>query len=138
MKNTLPLHLLLAMCIAGPVFAQTSSIASMALKDGKPERSGCQAMKGMVAKDCMEMTATTDASHRPAIIHSAVATVNEVNASRGKVILAHEAIQSLNWPPMTMGFTVKDKALFGKLLVGKQVQVDIRKDGAEYIVVGVR
>ena len=134
MKNTLQLPLLLVMCIAGPVFAQ----APMTVKDGKMERPGCQAMKGMATKDCTEMMATTDASHRPTITHSAVATVKEVDAAKGKVILAHEAIQSLNWPPMTMGFTVKEQALFGKLKVGKQVHVDIKKEGAEYVVVGVR
>lgn len=69
---------------------------------------------------------------------SAVATVNEVDATKGKVILAHEAIQSLNWPPMPMGFTLKERTLFGKLVVGKQVHVDIKKEGAEYVVIGVR
>ncbi|MGK5040852.1 copper-binding protein [Janthinobacterium sp. GB1R12] len=134
MKNTLQLPLLLAMCIAGPVFAQ----APMAVKDGKMERPGCQAMKGMATKDCAEKTGAPDASQRPTITHSAVATVKEVDAAKGKVILAHEAIQSLNWPPMTMGFTVIDKTLFGKLVVGKQVHVDIKKEGAEYVVIGVR
>lgn len=134
MKSTLPLPLLLAICIAGPVFAQ----APMAAKDGKMAMSGCQAMKGMAPKDCTEMIAITEDSHGPTVTHKAIATVKEVDATKGKVILAHEAIQSLNWPPMTMGFTVKDQALFGKLKVGKQVHVDIKKEGAEYVVVGVR
>lgn len=50
--------------------------------------------------------------------HQAKATVRKVDPAAGSVTLAHEPIKSLNWPSMTMGFAVKDKAPFDKLAVG--------------------
>jgi Cu/Ag efflux protein CusF len=37
-----------------------------------------------------------------------------------------------------MSFAVKDKALFDKLAVGKKVNVELMKDGADYVVTAVR
>lgn len=70
--------------------------------------------------------------------HQAVAIVRTVNQAKGRVMLAHEAIQSLNWPAMTMGFAVKDNHLFDKLAVGKKVNVEIIKQGSDYVVTAVK
>lgn len=50
----------------------------------------------------------------------------------------HETIRNLSRPPKTMDFTVKEQSLFCTLKVEKQVHVGIKKEGAEYVVVGVR
>jgi Cu(I)/Ag(I) efflux system protein CusF len=55
----------------------------------------------------------------------------------GKVTLAHEAVDSLKWPAMTMAFSVKDKNLFDKLTTGKKVNVEFVKQGPEYVVTAV-
>lgn len=70
--------------------------------------------------------------------HQAVAVVRTVNQAKGSVMLAHEAVQSLNWPAMTMGFAVKDNNLFDKLAVGKKVNVEIMKQGSDYVVMAVK
>ncbi len=43
------------------------------------------------------------------MVHQAVGTVQQFDAKAGVVTLVHEAIKSLNWPAMTMGFKVKVK-----------------------------
>ena len=41
------------------------------------------------------------------IKHEGFGVLKAVNMKAGKVQLAHEAIPSLHWPPMTMWFTLK-------------------------------
>jgi Cu/Ag efflux protein CusF len=73
-----------------------------------------------------------------ATTHAAVAVVKNIDVANGKVTLAHEAISSLKWPAMTMAFAVKDKTLFDKLAVGKKVDVELMKQGKDYVVVAVK
>jgi Cu(I)/Ag(I) efflux system protein CusF len=71
-------------------------------------------------------------------IHKTTAVVKAVDADKGKVTLAHGAIASLNWPPMTMAFSVKDKRLFDKLVVGSTVNVELVKEGPGFTVTAVK
>lgn len=71
-------------------------------------------------------------------IHKTSAVVKAIDVANGKVTLAHGAIASLNWPPMTMAFTVKDKHLFDKLAVGRTVNVELVKEGQGYVVKAVK
>jgi Cu/Ag efflux protein CusF len=99
-------------------------------------------MKGMDAQKCKDMMNGKGGKHptkdAKAMTHKAVAVVKEVDAANGKVTLAHEAVKSLNWPPMTMGFTVKDKMLLDKLTVDKKVNVEFKKEGSDYVVTAVK
>lgn len=70
--------------------------------------------------------------------HQAMAIVRAVDPVKGSVTLAHEAIPSLNWPAMTMGFAVKNSKLFDKLAVGSKVRITLTKQGAEYVVTAVQ
>jgi Cu(I)/Ag(I) efflux system periplasmic protein CusF len=40
--------------------------------------------------------------------HEAFGIIKEVNTKSGKVLIAHEAIADLSWPPMTMWFALRD------------------------------
>jgi Cu(I)/Ag(I) efflux system protein CusF len=71
-------------------------------------------------------------------VHKTSAVVKAIDVANGKVTLAHGAIASLNWPPMTMAFTVKDKHLFDKLAVGRTVNVELVKEGQGYVVTAVK
>jgi Cu/Ag efflux protein CusF len=57
--------------------------------------------------------------------HRGQGTVNSVNAKAGTVKLAHGAIPSLNWPAMTMDFTVADKQALTKLKPGQKVEFKV-------------
>jgi Cu/Ag efflux protein CusF len=99
-------------------------------------------MKGMNVEKCKEMMkAGGDQGAKEnamASTHKAVAIVKKVDQEHGKVTLAHEAVQSLKWPAMTMAFSVKDARLFEKLAAGKKVNVEFAKQGAEYVVTAVK
>ena len=40
--------------------------------------------------------------------HQGVGIIKDVNTTSGKVLLSHEAIADLGWPPMTMWFALRD------------------------------
>lgn len=88
---------------------------------------------GMNGTDITQQSKSTSA-----VAHQALAVVKNVDAANGKVTLAHEPIKSLGWPAMTMGFTVKDKTLFAKLVLGREANVEIVQQGGDYVVTAVR
>jgi Cu/Ag efflux protein CusF len=57
--------------------------------------------------------------------HKGQGTVNSVDTKAGTVKLAHGAIPSLNWPAMTMDFTVADKQALTKLKPGQKVEFKV-------------
>jgi Cu(I)/Ag(I) efflux system protein CusF len=101
----------------------------------------CMDMKGMDAQKCKEMMndkpSMTD-NRTPTTTYKATAVVKSVEVADGKVTLAHDAVKSLKWPAMTMAFAVKDKALFDQLATGKKVNVEFKKEGADYVVTAVK
>ena len=70
--------------------------------------------------------------------HKASATVKKLDAKAGVVTLSHGPVATLNWPAMTMTFKVKDKSLLPKLAEGKKVDVELTKDGEDYVVTSVK
>jgi Cu(I)/Ag(I) efflux system protein CusF len=68
----------------------------------------------------------------------AVGVVKKADPAKGSVTLAHEAIPSLGWPAMTMGFKVRDPALFGKLQVERKVEFEFVKQPDGYVVTAVK
>mgnify|MGYP001627147339 CR=1 FL=1 len=99
-------------------------------------------MKGMSSEKCKEMMKASGEQSATggamAATHKAVAVVKKVDKDHGKVTLSHEAVKSLNWPAMTMAFSVKDQSLFDKLAAGKKVDVEFVKQGSEYVVTAVK
>ena len=78
------------------------------------------------------------ATAQESAIHKTSAVVKSVDTASGKVKLAHEPVKSLNWPAMTMNFSVKDPALFDKLPVGKKVEVEFVQQGSVSVVTAVK
>jgi Cu(I)/Ag(I) efflux system protein CusF len=89
-------------------------------------------------KDMKGMGNKPNANDSEAVTHKTTAVVKGVDAASGKVKLAHEPVKSLNWPAMTMGFLVRDPALFEKLAVGKKVEVEFVQQGSDYVVTAVK
>jgi len=148
MKRTATLSLSLALFTSSLAPAQSDGMKNMEKKDmgmqncmDMKDMKGSD-MKGMDAQKCKDMMNGKGGKHptkdAKAMTHKAVAVVKEVDAANGKVTLAHEAVKSLNWPPMTMGFTVKDKMLLDKLTVDKKVNVEFKKEGSDYVVTAVK
>lgn len=87
----------------------------------------------------MDMTKkpATEATMAP-MTHKAVGVVKKLDPKSGVVTLAHEAVNSMNWPPMTMGFMVKDQMLLDKLAVGKKVNFEFIQSTEGYVVTAVK
>jgi Cu/Ag efflux protein CusF len=83
-------------------------------------------------------TKAATAKKTPLIVYAAAATVKKVDAASGTVTLAHSPVKELNWPAMTMLFTIRDKALFGKLAVDRKVEFTFIQDGPDYVVTAVK
>ena len=70
--------------------------------------------------------------------HMAKGEVKKVDTQAAMVTIAHGPVPSMNWPAMTMGFTVKDKMLLDKLAVGKAVDFEFAQEGGNYVVTAVK
>jgi Cu/Ag efflux protein CusF len=68
----------------------------------------------------------------------ATGVVKRLDAGQSLAMIAHDPVKSLNWPPMTMGFKVRDKALFGKLAPGAKIEFDFVQDGEDYVVTALQ
>ena len=85
-----------------------------------------------------DMDMKPDKKDSKAAAHKATGTVIKVDAAKGKVSIKHDPVQSLNWPSMTMGFTVKDKKLLDKLAVDKKIDFEFVQRGKDYVVTSVK
>ena len=161
MKITATLPLIFALSVSTFVFAQSSSMKDMDMKemksmkdmdmkkcmdmDGMKDMKGMDGMKGMDmknmdAKTCHEMMEGKDKNHKhnAALTHKADGTVKLVDTASSKVTLEHGAVKSLGWPAMTMTFLVKDKTLLGELGTGMKVHVEFNKQGSDYVINSVK
>lgn len=151
MKMMSILPVLVACALSASAFAQSSEIKSdktraMPGMDMKSmNMDDCKHMSGMKGMDMKHMDATKCKEMKPA--KASKARMNEMHVadgvvkqldSKGMVTLQHGPVKSLGWPAMTMGFSVKDKALMDKLAVGKKVHVDFSKQGDEYVIQSVK
>ena len=70
--------------------------------------------------------------------HKGAGTVKKVDPAGGKVTIAHGPIPTMKWPAMNMTFTVKDKALLGKLSQDKKVEFEFVDRGSNYVITSVK
>ena len=124
MKRIAMLGLLVVLIVVAPqvAFPQSSDMKDMKSKDMKSMEK-----QGMGMND--KMATTT---------HKGVGVVKEVNAADGIVTVAHEPIKSLNWPAMTMGFKLKDKAMVNKIKPGDKVHFTVVQAGKDYVITSIK
>lgn len=96
----------------------------------------------VVAQQKMGDMKTPDASMKSSseakMAHQAVGVVKKVDTKTGVATLTHEAVNSLKWPAMTMGFRVKDKMLFDKLIEGRTVHFEFVQEPKGYVITQVK
>ena len=64
--------------------------------------------------------------------------VRRVSRDQGKITLRHGEIRSLEMPPMTMVFTVRDPKLLDAVKVGDKVRFRaVKEDGGTYVVTAI-
>jgi Cu(I)/Ag(I) efflux system periplasmic protein CusF len=116
MKSKLVIALF-ALAAAGTASAQSGGMKGMDMKD--------MPMKGMDMKK--------DAKGS---VHKATGVVTKVD--KDKVTIRHEPVQSMNWPTMTMAFTVKDKTLMDKVGKDKKVDFEFVQEGKQYVITSIK
>ena len=94
-------------------------------------------MKGMDMKD-MPMKGMEHGKKAEGKSHRGTGVIKNVDRAGGKVSLAHGPIESMNWPSMTMTFSVKDKAMLDKLAPGSKVDFEFVKQGSEHVITSVK
>lgn len=141
MKHHTMIATMLALAVSGMGAAQAQSNQTGMNAKSCQNMQGMD-MKNMDAKSCQDMMKGMDMHQAnkgsKTTRHEAVGTVKSVDPAAGTVTLAHGPVKSLNWPAMTMGFAVKDKALFDKLSVGKKVDVEIVQQDDKYVITAVK
>ncbi|MDR3323368.1 MAG: copper-binding protein [Zoogloeaceae bacterium] len=63
-----------------------------------------------------------------AVLATGQGIVKHLDPARLRLTLAHEAIEKLNWPAMTMSFAVTDKSLLNGLKVGDTVRFELQDE----------
>lgn len=96
-----------------------------------------QGMKGMDMKDHKDMPGMQHGDKVQAA-HEASGTVTRVDRERSRVTIKHGAVKTLDWPAMSMAFTVKDKALLEKLQPGRNIDFQFVQQGKDYIITEVK
>jgi len=64
--------------------------------------------------------------------------VRKVDKEGGKLTLKHGDIKSLDMPPMTMVFVVKDKGMLDKLKAGDKIKFNAISDAGKLIVTEIQ
>jgi Cu(I)/Ag(I) efflux system periplasmic protein CusF len=83
----------------------------------------------------MGMTAASSAAAAPGMTDGEIRKIDKENA---KVTIKHGEIKSLDMPPMSMVFNVKDKAMLDKVQVGQKIQFVVVMDAGKMVVTDIQ
>jgi len=74
---------------------------------------------------------------KQAPVASAEGTIKAIDPAKHTVTLAHGAVPAVQWPPMTMAFSVAEDQLTG-LKVGDRVSFSFRLEGGKATIVSIK
>ena len=92
-------------------------------------------MKGMDMKG-MDMKGMNQSGNK-AQTYRTTGVVKKLDKERRRVTIAHQPVEALGWPAMTMTFAVEDRKLLGKLRPGEKIGFEFIKRGNGYLLTGV-
>ncbi len=95
-------------------------------------------MKGMDMQQMDMKGKKSDGKKADAQVHKATGKITKVDASTGAVTIAHEQIESLKWPAMTMAFKVKDKSVLEKAKPGAKIDFSFISSGKDYVITDIK
>ena len=90
---------------------------------------------GMKGADTGKPAASTEKTQST---HRANGVVKSVDRMEATVLLAHEAVKTLNWPAMTMAFKVQDRTVLDRIAPGSKVEIEFQKRGSDYVITRMR
>lgn len=92
-------------------------------------------MPGMKMDSMEGMKMEQETKQAPAA--SAEGTIKAIDTEKHTVTLAHGAVPAVQWPPMTMAFSVTQDQLKG-LKVGDRVSFSFRLEGGKATIVSIK
>ena len=114
-------------------------IAAVAALFASAASAQMKVMDGMDMKGGMDMKMDKKDGKKAAThTHHATGVVKSVNADKGIVTIDHQAVASMNWPAMSMGFKAKDKKALQGLKPGQKVEFDFVQQGKDYVITKVK
>jgi Cu(I)/Ag(I) efflux system periplasmic protein CusF len=125
---------LLAISATAAVLAAVSSFAIA--QSGEMKGMDMKDQKGMEMQGKDEQGKAGKKSQSKS--HHAVGIVKSLDAGKGTLTVDHQAVQSMNWPAMTMTFKAKDKKMLETLAAGKKIEFDFVQQGKDYVVTSVK
>lgn len=81
--------------------------------------------------------AATQAAAPAASALNGAGTVTAIDVAAGTITLEHDPIAALNWPAMTMPFTVEDPALLQGVAVGDRVSFTLKSEAESQTIVAM-
>ncbi|PMZ88483.1 MULTISPECIES: copper-binding protein [unclassified Pseudomonas] len=74
---------------------------------------------------------------KQAQVANAAGTIKAIDTTKNTVTISHGAVPAVQWPPMTMAFSVTEKQLAG-LIVGDRVSFSFRQEGGKAAIVSIK
>lgn len=68
----------------------------------------------------------------------AVGIVRKIDPENGIVLIFHESVAALMWPPMTMPFAVRDRVMFDRFSVGEKVMFEFVMEARNGVIVCIK
>lgn len=65
---------------------------------------------------------------------AATGTIRSMGLQQGRITIAHGPVPMMNWPPMTMTFSVRDPAMLRGFRRGERVQFTFRAQGDRFVI----
>ena len=92
-------------------------------------------MPGMKMDGMEGMQMKQDTTQAP--VATADGTIKAIDTTKHTVTISHGAVPSVQWPPMTMAFSVTEDQLTG-LSVGDRVSFSFRLEGGKATIVSIK
>jgi len=137
MKRTLILtSIALAAVTAPALWAGTAGdgMSGHGMHGGGSMMDQCEGMMGRM----MSAMAGPGAASAAAVPHAAVGVVRAVDPAQGTVTIAHDPVESLNWPAMTMAFELRDRSAAAPLTPGARVAFVFVEERGRYVITAIK
>ena len=111
------------------LIAFVSTVFALSLSAHAEDMSGMK-MDGMEGMQVKQETKQTP-------VANAEGTIKAIDTTKHTVTISHGAVPAVQWPPMTMAFSITEDQLKG-LTAGDHVSFSFRLDGAKTTIVSIK
>ncbi|MFY9315391.1 MAG: copper-binding protein [Burkholderiales bacterium] len=108
-----------------------AALSVLAVPLAHPQSSGMGGMEMKGDMQGMDMKSEKKGKSQP---HKGSGTVSKVDSDKGTITIAHDPVESMKWPAMTMTFKVRDKAMLNEVKQGEKVEFDFVQSGKDYTI----